>query len=65
MGSYPDTDIDPLFLSCSTCLSVPSLLLSFILFVCLFFVCLGCYICFSLYLFLFFSPLTIFSYFFF
>ena len=41
MGSYPDTDIDPLFLSCCTCLSVPSLLLSFILFVCLFFVCLG------------------------
>ena len=41
MGSCPDTDIDLLFLSCSICLSVTSLLLSFILFVCLFFVCLG------------------------
>ena len=65
MGSCPDTDIDLLFLSCSICLSVTSLLLSFILFVCLFFVCLAFGIFFfSLYLFLFFSPLSIFSYFF-
>ena len=66
MGSCPDTDIDLLFLSCSICLSVTSLLLSFILFVCLFFVCLGFGIfVFRFTCFFFFSALTIFSYFFF
>ena len=65
MGSCPDTDIDLLFLSCSICLSVSSLLLSFILFVCLFFVCLGFGIfSFRFTCFFFFSPLSIFSYFF-
>ena len=65
MGSCQDTDIDLLFLSCSICLSVSSLPLSFILFVCLFFVCLGFGIfSFRFTCFFFFSPLSIFSYFF-
>ena len=66
MGSCPDTDIDPLFLSCSICLSVSSLLLLFFfLFVCFLSVWVLVYFLFALPVSFFFSPLSIFHIFFF